>query len=111
MAFNDDPAPCRRSFTVQDTPDASNLAYTREGLPLHTDNPYRDPCPGIQLLHCQTPAPVGGDSVLVDGIAVAERLRDEARTRVPTWCTDALTLASLLALQLTGPPPHVHVHA
>ena len=65
------------SFTVEDSPDPTNLAYTRAPLQLHTDNPYRDPCPGIQLLHCQTPAPEGGDSVLVDGFAVAERLREE----------------------------------
>jgi len=97
------------SFTVQDTPDASNLAYTREALQLHTDNPYRDPCPGIQLLHCQTPAPVGGDSILVDGIAVAERLRDEARTRVAAN-TDSLSLSCSFALLLSpGLDQHQHL--
>ena len=33
-----------------------NLAYTSLALGLHTDNPYRCPVPGIQLLHCLQPA-------------------------------------------------------
>ena len=44
---------------------------------MHTDNPYRDPVPGIQLLHCLVQADKGGLTTLVDGIAAAEALRDE----------------------------------
>ena len=41
-----------RLFDVRVEPSPDNLAYTsREILP-HTDNPYRDPVPTIQLLHC-----------------------------------------------------------
>ena len=32
--------------------DPTNLAYTRAGLQVHTDNPYRDPVPSLQLLYC-----------------------------------------------------------
>jgi gamma-butyrobetaine dioxygenase len=40
-----------RLFDVRVVPDPSNLAFTsREILP-HTDNPYRDPVPTLQLLH------------------------------------------------------------
>lgn len=53
-----------------------NLAYTSVGLSLHTDNPYRDPCPGIQLLHCLVPARKGGESLIADGFAVAQALRE-----------------------------------
>jgi hypothetical protein len=38
-----------------------------------TGSPYRDPVPGFQLLHGLSPA--GGESIFVDGLAVAERLR------------------------------------
>jgi len=58
---------------VEATPD--NLAFT--GLPIapHTDNPYRDPVPTVQLLHCLASAAEGGESVLVDGFLAAARLR------------------------------------
>lgn len=56
---------------------ANNLAYTSLGLPLHTDNPYRDPVPTVQVLHCLSPADVGGCSRFSDGFAAAERLRAE----------------------------------
>jgi alpha-ketoglutarate-dependent taurine dioxygenase len=48
---------------------------TNRGLPVHTDNPYRDPVPGFQLLHCLSASGEGGESTFVDGMAVAERLR------------------------------------
>lgn len=61
---------------VEVTPD--NLAYT--GLPItpHTDNPYRDPVPTVQLLHCLVAATDGGgESGLVDGFMAARTLRAE----------------------------------
>jgi len=62
-------------FEVRSIPEANDLAYT--GLPLdaHTDNPYRDPVPGVQLLHCLVNDSSGGLSTLVDGYAVAEAVR------------------------------------
>lgn len=59
--------------------DANNLAYTPAGVTVHTDNCYRDPVPGIQLLHCLKAASVGGDSIISDGYAVAARLWREDR--------------------------------
>jgi gamma-butyrobetaine dioxygenase len=44
---------------------------------VHTDNPYRDPVPGLQLLHCLANAAEGGDSVVVDGFRAALTLRAE----------------------------------
>jgi len=63
-------------FEVRTEPNPENLAYTTLGLPLHTDNPYREPCPGVQLLHCLQPSAEGGASLLADGFAAAELLRD-----------------------------------
>ena len=67
-----------RLFDVRVEPSPDNLAFTsREILP-HTDNPYRDPVPTIQLLHCLRDAAAGGgDTLLVDGFAAAALLREE----------------------------------
>jgi gamma-butyrobetaine dioxygenase len=66
-----------RLFDVRVEATPANLAYT--GLPIapHTDNPYRDPVPTVQLLHCLATAVEGGDSGLVDGFMAAARLRAE----------------------------------
>ncbi|NNC35854.1 MAG: gamma-butyrobetaine,2-oxoglutarate dioxygenase [Hyphomonadaceae bacterium] len=64
-------------FNVETKPDATDAAYKDVALAAHTDNPYRDPIPGIQFLHCLTNDVSGGLSTLVDGIAVADRLHDE----------------------------------
>ncbi len=63
-------------FNVRSTPDANDLAYTSIALDAHTDNPYRTPVPGIQLLHCLVNQTSGGLSTLVDGFAVAQALRN-----------------------------------
>ena len=62
-------------FNVCSTPNANDLAYTSIALDPHTDNPYRSPVPGIQLLHCLVNETSGGLSTLVDGFAVAQALR------------------------------------
>jgi gamma-butyrobetaine dioxygenase len=64
-------------FDVRSTPDAEDLAYTALALDPHTDNPYRAPAPGIQLLHCLANRTLGGLSTLVDGLAVTEALGTE----------------------------------
>jgi gamma-butyrobetaine dioxygenase len=62
-------------FDVRAEADPEHLAYTGTALAPHTDNPYRDPVPTVQLLHCLRAAGAGGDTILVDGFAAAERLR------------------------------------
>ena len=61
-------------FDVRSVPDANDLAYTSLFLDAHTDNPYRSPVPGVQLLHCLANETTGGLSTLVDGFAAAEAL-------------------------------------
>jgi gamma-butyrobetaine dioxygenase len=41
-----------RWFEVRTEVDPSSLAYTGLGLQAHTDNPYRDPVPTLQILYC-----------------------------------------------------------
>jgi gamma-butyrobetaine dioxygenase len=62
-------------FDVRSVPDANDLAYTTLFLDPHTDNPYRSPVPGVQLLHCLANQTSGGLSTLVDGFAAAEAVR------------------------------------
>ncbi|WP_158412169.1 TauD/TfdA family dioxygenase [Ilumatobacter nonamiensis] len=64
-------------FDVQSVPSPTDLAYTSIELLAHTDQPYRRPVPGIQLLHCIWNEAPGGDSTLVDGLAAAEELERE----------------------------------
>ena len=52
-----------------------NLAFTSRAIRPHTDNPYRDPAPTVQLLHCLGAAGEGGDTGLVDGFAAAAAFR------------------------------------
>ena len=66
-----------RLFDVKSVPNPTNLAYTAAGLGVHSDNPYRHPSPGVQLLHCLESGAPGGDTLLVDGFHAAEILRRE----------------------------------
>ena len=66
-----------RWFEVRSKINANNLAYTNLGLQAHTDNPYRDPVPTIQILYCLENSASGGDSTVVDGFNAAVRLKDE----------------------------------
>ena len=62
-------------FNVKSKANAINLAYTNLALKAHTDNPYRDPTPTIQILHCIKNSAKGGDSKVVDGFKAALKLK------------------------------------
>ena len=64
-------------FDVKSKPNPNDLAYTSLPLAPHTDNPYRNPVPCIQMLHCIENEVSGGLSTLVDGYTVTEELREK----------------------------------
>jgi gamma-butyrobetaine dioxygenase len=64
-----------RVFDVRSVPQPENLAYSDLGLGLHTDNPYREPVPGFQVLHALVASPGGGESLFGDGFALAEHFQ------------------------------------
>ena len=51
-----------RHFEVRTEVNPSNLAYTGLGLQAHTDNPYRDPVPTLQILYCLENSARGGET-------------------------------------------------
>ena len=64
-------------FNVKSKPQPNDLAYTSLPLAPHTDNPYRNPVPCIQMLHCIENEVSGGHSTLVDGFTVSEKLKKD----------------------------------
>ena len=64
-------------FNVKSKPNPNDLAYTSLPLSPHTDNPYRNPVPCIQILHCIENNVQGGLSTLVDGFTVTEKLKKD----------------------------------
>ena len=64
-------------FNVKSKPNPNDLAYTSLPLAPHTDNPYRNPVPCIQILHCIENQVTGGYSTLVDGYTVTEKLKKD----------------------------------
>lgn len=100
-----------RLFDVRVEAEPANLAFTSRAILPHTDNPYRDPVPTVQLLHCLQVADDGGDTGLVDGFAAASAFRAMdpesfdtlARTPIPFGYIDKETelRASLALIQLS----------
>lgn len=74
---------------ASDVPDHDDTAYSQTFLAPHTDGTYSHDAPGLQMFCCTARQGSGGQSIIVDGLAIAEDLeRDfadhyELLTRVP----------------------------
>jgi gamma-butyrobetaine dioxygenase len=81
-------------FDVKTHINPTNLAYTAKALELHTDTPAEEMAPGVQFLHCRANSVEGGMSLFLDGVAVANDLREErpedfallSQTLIPYYC-------------------------
>ncbi|CAD5203333.1 gamma-butyrobetaine dioxygenase [Pseudomonas sp. FEN] len=101
-------------FNVQSKADADSNAYTAFNLPLHSDLPTRELQPGLQFLHCLVNDAEGGESIFVDGFAIAAALRREdpaafrALSEIPVEFrnkdrhSDYRCLAPVIALDSSG---------
>jgi gamma-butyrobetaine dioxygenase len=101
-------------FNVQSKADADSNAYTAFNLPLHTDLPTRELQPGLQFLHCLVNDAEGGESIFVDGFAIADALRQEDPESFKALCeipvefrnkdrhSDYRCLAPIIALDALG---------
>jgi len=95
-----------RLFDVRAEPAPANLAFTRRPIAPHTDNPYRDPVPTIQLLHCLHNAAGGGASTFADGFQAAAVLRGQDPAAFACLTTTPVTFAysdEVTELRATGP--------
>lgn len=109
-----------RYFEVYSRPNGNDLAYRSVALGPHTDNPYRNPVPGIQLLHCLVNETSGGLSTLADSLKVLERLRHETpagyellkttsvRFRFIDAGTELVTHRTMIQTDDDGHPTGVH---
>ncbi|WP_347902422.1 gamma-butyrobetaine dioxygenase [Pseudomonas purpurea] len=101
-------------FNVQSKTDADSNAYTAFNLPLHSDLPTRELQPGLQFLHCLVNDADGGESIFVDGFAIADALRQEDPDAFCALCeipvefrnkdrhSDYRCLAPIIALNALG---------
>ncbi|MDR6578008.1 gamma-butyrobetaine dioxygenase [Pseudomonas extremaustralis] len=101
-------------FNVQSKADADSNAYTAFNLPLHSDLPTRELQPGLQFLHCLVNDADGGESLFVDGFAIANALREEDPEAFRALCeipvefrnkdrhSDYRRLAPIIALDALG---------
>ncbi len=80
-------------FNVRVVATPNNLAFTGLAIGPHTDNPYRDPVPTMQLLHCLANSVEGGESGLVDGFLAASLLREEDPEHFRVLTTTPATFA------------------
>ncbi|WP_052496416.1 TauD/TfdA family dioxygenase [Pedobacter lusitanus] len=63
-----------RTYNERTQINPNNLVSSSMALSPRTDNPYRDPVPTLQLLHCLQNEVQGGDTIVVDGYKVAAEL-------------------------------------
>jgi gamma-butyrobetaine dioxygenase len=95
-----------RLFEVRAEPAPANLAFTRLPIAPHTDNPYRDPVPTVQLLHCLRGAAGGGDSTFTDGFRAAAVLRRQDPAAFACLTSTPVTFAysdTATVLRASGP--------
>lgn len=78
------------TFDVVSVESPINLAYTSISLPLHTDLANQETPPGYQFLHCLANDCEGGESRFVDGLRVAEELRDQCPDHFQLLCEHAI---------------------
>ena len=65
-------------FDIVHEPQPFTPSQSAVALDPHTDDPYRYTPSGVSILHCVTPSDGnGGESTIVDGLAVAESIRSD----------------------------------
>lgn len=65
-------------YVVKARPDATNQAYLSNKLQMHSDLPYYEYTPGVNLLHYLVQTKTnGGSNLLVDGFYIADIMKKE----------------------------------
>ena len=66
-------------WSFESNEDKADSAYTQEELRPHTDSTYSNDAPGLQLLLCCHYKASGGESIMVDGFKIAEKIKNEKK--------------------------------
>ena len=66
-------------WSFESNSDMADSAYTQDELRPHTDSTYSNDAPGLQLLLCCHYEATGGESIMVDGFKIAEKIYKENR--------------------------------
>ena len=66
-------------WSFESNNDMADSAYTQDELRPHTDATYSNDAPGLQLLLCCHYDATGGESIMVDGFKIAEKIYKENR--------------------------------
>lgn len=73
-------------FDLSPSSAINTMGNTCKAVMPHTDEAFRYGPPGINILGCVRPAIEGGESILVDGFHIAERLKNEDRDAFDLLC-------------------------
>ncbi len=76
-----------RVFDLISTPQQRILAQTAHAIRPHNDENFRNPIPGLFMMHClQASECGGGASILVDGFNAAQKLRSDNKDLFDLLC-------------------------
>ena len=64
-------------WSFESNQNKADSSYTQDELRPHTDGTYSNDAPGLQLLLCTEYSAKGGESILVDGFKIAEKIKKE----------------------------------
>ena len=67
-----------------------DTAYTTDYLAPHTDSTYYHNAPGLQMFNCLEYDAQGGESIIVDGFAIAEKIRQQRPDLYEVLCQVAV---------------------
>ena len=62
-------------WSFESNQDKADSAYTQDELRPHTDSTYSNDAPGLQLLLCCHYKASGGESIMVDGYKIAQKIK------------------------------------
>ena len=66
-------------WSFESNEDKADSAYTQDELRPHTDSTYSNDAPGLQLLLCCHYKASGGESIMVDGFKIAEKIKNKKK--------------------------------
>ena len=64
-------------WSFESNQDMADSAYTQDELRPHTDSTYSNDAPGLQLLLCCHYKAKGGESIMVDGFKIAQKIKED----------------------------------